>query len=378
VNKVKGTHNKIMYFLIFPSSWGLFILGSYYFLNSYFLNSLTKYLGWLLAILIFFVFNTAVLCKATDHIGKWLTWIWGVSTTGLLVLLFIFALKGQTFPFMNYFTRKQAENCQSRLGPNADLHGCDFQSLILDGRNLKQANLEAANMDNASLIEANLEGAILKHASLINSNLTGVNLRSADLTNAEMTNADLTDADITDATLDGVDHSAIIGLTTEMVLSAFWKPNSRSYVPICEGSQDKFATQYNEAKGIHPLIFGLSGDDIFLAWEPSHISETELVLCLIHSRRVIETCRYGETLGPYFQGPVKVTIERRQHVETGTLYEARTGIPLAQRVWYGGEPKKCPAQVAADSYPHQEIDGSTAALNYEEIYQWLKVYVVRE
>jgi hypothetical protein len=248
----------------------------------------------------------------------------------------------------------------------------------LDRANLEGTNLEGVHLDNSSLAGANLEGANLMYASLKNTSLVGANLRRANLSHATMTGADITNADITGAILDDVNHSKIIGLTREMVLSASWKPNNRSYDQICTGGQDSFAAQYQETKGVHPLITNLYIDEIFSAWEPSHISETELVLCVRYDHRVIETCSYYETVGPYVHGPTKVTIARIQHVATATLHEARSGTAIDQRVWYGGEPGNCPTQVASDSSPYQEFDGPTVELNPKEIYQWLIMFVVRE
>jgi uncharacterized protein YjbI with pentapeptide repeats len=128
--------------------------------------------------------------------------------------------------------------CMERVGPGADLRGCNLSGRTLQNADLSNADLSkadlhdadlsdadmsgaklgdtvleratltGANLDRADLSAANLSGASLSGASLrgatgSNAYLSFTTLTNADLTNADLTNADLTNADLTSANLEG-------------------------------------------------------------------------------------------------------------------------------------------------------------------------------
>ncbi len=98
-------------------------------------------------------------------------------------------------------------SCTQRLGPGAQLSGCDLSGENLAGQDLRRANLsgavlEGANLRNAVLAGANLTGADLRSAAVARTNLDGANLTRADLRGLDLTTAGLDGAVFTQALLD--------------------------------------------------------------------------------------------------------------------------------------------------------------------------------
>lgn len=90
-------------------------------------------------------------------------------------------------------------SCEQRLGPGADLSGCDLGSLDLHGR-----VLAAADLSDSDLSAADLSGADLTDADLSGAMLEGADLAQADLSGADLTDAVLLGAAIEGAVFDGV------------------------------------------------------------------------------------------------------------------------------------------------------------------------------
>lgn len=93
-----------------------------------------------------------------------------------------------------------------RLGQSlerADLRNLDGAGLILDGANLRRADLDGANLTGASLKNANLASASLRDAHLSKANLGGSNLQKSDLEGAKLDGADLQATDLSRANLAG-------------------------------------------------------------------------------------------------------------------------------------------------------------------------------
>ena len=98
-------------------------------------------------------------------------------------------------------------SCTQRLGPGAQLSGCDLSGENLAGQDLRRANLsgadlEGANLRNAVLAGANLTGADLRNAAVARTNLDDANLTKADLRGLDLTTAGLAGAVFTQALLD--------------------------------------------------------------------------------------------------------------------------------------------------------------------------------
>jgi hypothetical protein len=92
---------------------------------------------------------------------------------------------------------------------NADLTGAKLRSADLSTAVLRGASLRDADMAYASLTMANLRGANLAGAELTGTNLRGANLANANLTGADLSYAVLSAADLTGADLTGarLDHA---------------------------------------------------------------------------------------------------------------------------------------------------------------------------
>ena len=67
---------------------------------------------------------------------------------------------------------------------------------VMNGANLREADLYGANLRGANLREVDLRGADLYGADLYGANLRGANLREADLRGADLYEADLRRADL--------------------------------------------------------------------------------------------------------------------------------------------------------------------------------------
>jgi uncharacterized protein YjbI with pentapeptide repeats len=118
--------------------------------------------------------------------------------------------------------------CEQRLGPAADLAGCDLGDAVLaaedlsgadltgadlSGADLRRATLDGANLTSADLTGASLEdaslaGAVLAEARLESAELAGADLSGADLSGAGLASLDFSAATLTDVTLAGADLSA--------------------------------------------------------------------------------------------------------------------------------------------------------------------------
>ncbi|MEQ8999043.1 MAG: pentapeptide repeat-containing protein [Coleofasciculus sp. B1-GNL1-01] len=85
----------------------------------------------------------------------------------------------------------------------AYLQNADLQEAHLGGANLQEAYLGGANLQEANLQEADLSGAVLSGAVLREADLSGAVLREADLSGADLSGANLWDADLQEAYLRG-------------------------------------------------------------------------------------------------------------------------------------------------------------------------------
>jgi len=88
---------------------------------------------------------------------------------------------------------------------DANLRGADLRGADLRGADLRGADLRGADLRGADLRGANLRGADLRGADLRDADLRGANLRGADLRDADLRGADLRGADLIDADLRGAD-----------------------------------------------------------------------------------------------------------------------------------------------------------------------------
>ncbi len=129
-------------------------------------------------------------------------------------------------------------------------------------------------------------------------------------------------------------------------------------VCLTQGWQD--ATPYNPTKaGIHPIIY-YANPLLPQEWQPSPLSSVELIVCEQVTYQHVQTCFY--TGGKFY------TRDRRQF--DLTLREAKTGNIMATKTFYGSEPDPCPPTTIFGG-------GSTGTINYDEINNWLKGYVVK-
>ncbi|NAS26016.1 hypothetical protein GT755_30625 [Herbidospora sp. NEAU-GS84] len=87
------------------------------------------------------------------------------------------------------------------------LEGADLRDANLFTANLIGANLSDANLNRARLDGANLKDADLSRADLRDAHLNSANLSRANLTGAKLNGADLYDTDLRDADLKGADLS---------------------------------------------------------------------------------------------------------------------------------------------------------------------------
>lgn len=85
----------------------------------------------------------------------------------------------------------------------ADLRKADLTGARLGGASLLRTRLSSANLADADLAKAKLEYTELQNAHLERTRLKGVNLGHAQLQGANLTDAQLQDADLTSAQLDG-------------------------------------------------------------------------------------------------------------------------------------------------------------------------------
>ena len=92
---------------------------------------------------------------------------------------------------------------------NADLRGADLLRAVLSGADLRGADLREADLSGADLRDADLRGTDLRKADLRNANLREANLRGAYLLNADLRGADFRGAYLLNADLSSADlHNA--------------------------------------------------------------------------------------------------------------------------------------------------------------------------
>ena len=87
----------------------------------------------------------------------------------------------------------------------ADLRGADLRGADLSVAGLSDADLRGTDLRKADLRNANLRNANLHYAYLLNADLRGADFRGANLRNADLSGADLHNADLREATLCGAD-----------------------------------------------------------------------------------------------------------------------------------------------------------------------------
>ena len=83
----------------------------------------------------------------------------------------------------------------------ADLRCADLRDAVLNGADLRDADLRGTDLRKADLRNANLRNANLRGAYLLNADLRGADLRGAYLLNADLSSADLHNADLSSAYL---------------------------------------------------------------------------------------------------------------------------------------------------------------------------------
>lgn len=155
---------------------------------------------------------------------NWKVWVnWGVGAA-LILYLIIFSIKIQQY---------EAE-CWPRVGPGADLTGCNLSQADLTGRDLQGTNFRAARLDDAQLAQANLSGANFANASALRADFRAANLNRAILSQVFFNGADFTaaqvagviweEANLSNATLQGLELSganlARINLTSANLQTA--------------------------------------------------------------------------------------------------------------------------------------------------------------
>ena len=109
-----------------------------------------------------------------------------------------------------YFHRIVLQGADLRYAnlSETDLRYAEFQKANLTEAILTKANLYHANLEEAGLRGADLRSADLRSADLRDTDLTEVDLRGANLYHADLKGADLTAADLTAADLRGADLTA--------------------------------------------------------------------------------------------------------------------------------------------------------------------------
>jgi uncharacterized protein YjbI with pentapeptide repeats len=105
----------------------------------------------------------------------------------------------------------------------ANLREADLSFIpILDGVNLRRADLEDANLNQTNLRDADLSGARLEGAILVGDDLSGANLSEAILIGADLSHSNIQEADLGRADLSGAYLRFAEGLTQEQIEQAAW------------------------------------------------------------------------------------------------------------------------------------------------------------
>lgn len=308
--------------------------------------------------------------------GKWSTW--SLLMTGALVAAGIGANRSaDAFP-----TR-----CLARVGPNADLSGCVFESPMLQGRDLSGAKLTGARFQSADLrgailtgaqmdraqVSGDLTGADLSGARLAKAYLTGArlqhtNLSRADLRGARLRGADLTDAILEGALLDGADLVGVVGLSGPMLGSAGSRQGivtetaeerQRLLQAACEGQAMPGAVPYLPDAAIHLLLMRVTDElgqvqsgyygqipwvrptpqPTEAAWDAGSTRAADLTLCIREVWETVEYCSYNLPGAPISQ---HTSTERIQHRVEARLFETATGALVDERTFHGSPPSPCP------------------------------------
>ncbi len=82
-------------------------------------------------------------------------------------------------------TGARAADCGSMPEPGLDWSECSKRNIMLDGSNLKDANLTEADLSVTGLPNSNLDGAKLEKASLMRAWFTGSTMKKADFARVE-------------------------------------------------------------------------------------------------------------------------------------------------------------------------------------------------
>lgn len=284
---------------------------------------------------------------------------------------------------MNRDLERGHTGCLERLGPQADLEGCQFRAEDgLRGLDLHGAILTSANLTSLDLSGINLSNAILRGADLSWSDLTGANASHADLTGADFWDANLTNADLTGANLEnakfrranlqgarlsgavlkGADLREASGFTMQDL--AEWLAVEPSGLfdtvsemgmvfedgddiekllrPVCGGKTVDAAGSYDAAASAHPFLI-VGGDalkeelaaSLPAAWQPWHLSLAQLVVCVGDDRlEVVGECEYS---GGH-------TLNAKRHYRDIRYISPSDGAEITSERVYGSDPG-CPFQV---------------------------------
>lgn len=139
-----------------------------------------------------------------------------------------------------------------------------------------------------------------------------------------------------------------------------------------QGTGVKDAAPYDQSKpGVHPLVIIAPAKEqeqwntsLPVAWQPSNVSQVELVAVVRYIQEIVEKARYiGKGTGIVFVSRIRIDTEI-------ILREAQTGQTVASTTFRGGEPPTLPKSLPLGT---TALYGASVA--YETAQAWLKAYV---
>lgn len=291
------------------------------------------------------IFSLFPLSKGINQIRKW-------SNYNQFIITSVVILVSSTLMIINL---GKHSNCIKRLGPQANLAGCNF------------SDYETGNID--------LTGAILAGASFENSEFRTVDFTDANLSECDFSGADVTNSTFTDATITGANFSNTTGITDEMLsetlgvsIDLLPMVTNRekilldseelmldTFEQVCFGKGVLTASNYSDTSDYHPY-FSLEiyyseitdQDENIINTDrgSSAVRFTELVGCLEQHQKKIGC---GSYIGRAKGGACLL-----QYEATFVLREAKTGEVVSSKTLLGNL-VECPDSIS-DSYPNTSND----------------------
>jgi hypothetical protein len=140
---------------------------------------------------------------------------------------------------------------------------------------------------------------------------------------------------------------------------------------VAQGKGVKEAAPYKPGPGVHPIVIIAPAKEqvewntsLPAAWQPSNVSQVELVAVVRYINVEVEKARYiGKGTGIVFVSRIRIDTEI-------ILREAQTGQTVASTTFRGGEPPTLPKSLPIGT---TALYGTSVA--YETAQAWLKAYV---